>query len=330
MAIGEMIEQPVEKMEAMSLAELAEQANEAADEIEGFASDTVRAAVRCGMLLLTAKDKVKHGAWQSWVAEHFSKDIGQARRYMNIAKQARAPVLADSLSIRDAIRRIVGPKAGSDEDKKEQIADMLREGRTQVEICEKFRIKNATVKRIYEEVVVPELLEVDWRSVVSKSLVKEMAAAKLLPAIEAEYASKGLVGGCRPWLASEINVTTTLLGCAVKILSDGIPSLIARAEAGEVAISAAGEIAKLPGEEQTKELATLDRKKVVNVVDELRSRVSHMLDQRLGWNSQYTDDESVFCDLRDNADSNEVAEIVRNLQLVQQWVSTIITVLEDR
>lgn len=327
--VTELPNRRVEDMSELTLSELAEQANDAAKDVDGYASATVESAVRCGMLLLTAKEKVKHGQWQTWLEANFQKDIRQARRYMQIAKGTHASVLSGADSIRDAIRKIAGPKEGTEEHREEQIADLLRAGATQSSIVDKFHIQATTVKRIYEELVIPELLEVDWRSAVNKSLVKEIAAAELLPAIEAEYRSRGLTGGCHEWLVDEIKVTRALFRHAVKVIQSGVPTLVSRAKAGEIALSTAGDIAKLSIEEQAAQLATMDRKKTVDVIDDLRSRVSLMLDQKLGWNGQYTSDPDVFRDLRDNADSAEVAEIVRNLLLVRDWVATIASLLGD-
>jgi hypothetical protein len=65
------------------------------------------------------------------------------------------------------------------------------------------------------------------------------------------------------------------------------------------------------------------------VIDNLRSRVSHMLDQKLGWNREYGPEDEVFRSLRETANADEVAEVRRNVQLVLDWVSTIARSLED-
>lgn len=327
---SQIIERPVEQMDALTLPELAEQANEAAGDVDGYASATVESAVRCGMLLLTAKGKVKHGQWQAWLETSFHKTAKQARIYMQLAKRTRECVLDDSNSIRDAMRRIAGPKEGSEEHREEQIADMLRGGASQVDVVEKFHCQHITVKRIYEEIVMPELLETDWRTAVNKALVKPIAAVELWPVIQAEYRHIGASGGCYEWVASEINVSVGLLTHAAKVIRDGIPQLISRAKAGDIALSTACELAKLPADQQAKELATRDRKKTVDIVDDLRSRVSTMLDQKLGWNSQYGPDDDVFRDLGEIADQADISEIVRNLLLVRDWVAAIATLLEGK
>jgi len=56
------------------------------------AETTLALARRCGALLLEAKQTVGHGAWGTWLAEHFDASPRTARVYMQIAKRQTSAI----------------------------------------------------------------------------------------------------------------------------------------------------------------------------------------------------------------------------------------------
>lgn len=85
---------------------LAIAANEAAAEVESSARKTVEHAERCGRILLTAKSKVPHGEWLSWLGANFDYSRTTASQYMQIANYKHACNLESATSVRDALRLI--------------------------------------------------------------------------------------------------------------------------------------------------------------------------------------------------------------------------------
>lgn len=313
----------------MSLSELAQRANTAAAETEECMSATVEAAIRCGEALIAAKANVAHGEWLSWLEHNFTRRRETARKYMKVANSHRDGNLNEADSIRDVLRRISGPKKGSAEDRDDTIAEKLLDGATQQEICREFHVQNDHVQGIYYNAVVPDLLQVDWRSFVSKSLVKEMEIAKHLSVIEAEYRSKELTGGVAAFAAQEANASMDKISAANRIRKHGCHLLISRCEEGSVALTTARDISRKDHDAQMNDLKTIDRSRVVSLFDDLRSRIGLMSDQKLGWVREHGHDEQIFVKLRDKAESAEIAELVTHLKSVSEWSKTVARLLEE-
>lgn len=93
-----------------TLPQLASQANLLHREYESAALTTVSLAMRCGELLTEAKDRVAHGEWLPWLAEHFDGSERTARGYMQLASapEANRQRIAD-MTLSAALRAVVDP-----------------------------------------------------------------------------------------------------------------------------------------------------------------------------------------------------------------------------
>lgn len=74
--------------------------NDAHRHARKFAESAIDYAIRCGQLLLEAKDKVKHGEWQQWVSGSCDFNGRQARRYMQAAKRSSTSELTGDEKLR--------------------------------------------------------------------------------------------------------------------------------------------------------------------------------------------------------------------------------------
>jgi hypothetical protein len=98
---------------ALPLAALAVEINAEHDLAEASHRESVQHAIRCGELLLRAKQGVPHGKWGEWLTEHVRFAASTARLYMEIAKldPAKRQRVSD-LPLRDALSHQV--KAAED------------------------------------------------------------------------------------------------------------------------------------------------------------------------------------------------------------------------
>jgi hypothetical protein len=73
-------------------------------------------AIRCGELLIEAKESLPHGSWQSWLEEHFDSSARTARAYMRIASRKEAidskRQATASLTLENALHYIAKPEKG--------------------------------------------------------------------------------------------------------------------------------------------------------------------------------------------------------------------------
>jgi hypothetical protein len=109
--------------------DLAQAINAEHGRVEEHKHKTIRHAIRCGELLLEMKQRVGHGNWLAWVAEHFEASERTARNYMEIAKSATVADLDEDMTMRSALRALAAPsrsrepkaeQAESPQDKREQ------------------------------------------------------------------------------------------------------------------------------------------------------------------------------------------------------------------
>jgi hypothetical protein len=77
-----------------------------------FAEKAIDHAIRCGLLLLQAKDSVKHGEWGNWLKANIKFSERQAQNYMRVASlpNEKRNAVAD-LSLRKAIDHLAKPTA---------------------------------------------------------------------------------------------------------------------------------------------------------------------------------------------------------------------------
>lgn len=73
-----------------------------ADQTKATASNAIKAAIRCGQLLITAKEQVPYGGWMMWVEEHCGCGTTEASKYMRLANFANDKNLEDHASLRQA------------------------------------------------------------------------------------------------------------------------------------------------------------------------------------------------------------------------------------
>lgn len=92
----------------LSLDVLAEMANEAGSQVEGFARKTVESADRAGRYLLAAKEQVGHGKWSSWLRANWMWSQRSAQQYMLIAESnaQNSALLKDANSVSEALKLI--------------------------------------------------------------------------------------------------------------------------------------------------------------------------------------------------------------------------------
>jgi len=312
------------ELRELSLPDLATRANDAAEAVENHMRDTVDSAVECGRYLIEIKARLDHGEWLPWLADNFYGSASTATRYMQAANRAAVHDNDSIHNVADAVMIIAAP--GDEQD--EAIAGLLLLGKSQKDICKELSVNDRRVSRVYSDTVQPELLKVDWRGDAKKALVREMSLAANWLAIEAEYRHVDATGGVQAFVCRETGITKAKLDAARRTIKCGCPALIARAKDGEIALSAAKAISKKPHQEQLDELRNLDRSKAVSAVDDLRSRLNHMVDARNSWKHHHGDSAAVFGELRDKAEAADIAEILRCTQLVSEWLATITTEFE--
>ena len=105
--------------------------NVAHAEAQAYASKAIERAIDAGDLLLLAKEKVKHGQWQSWLKEHCPAiSIRTAQDYMRVAREL--PIEKRSaafLSVREALRLVSGDEqSASKPDEKKSAAFLPQHG----------------------------------------------------------------------------------------------------------------------------------------------------------------------------------------------------------
>ena len=71
---------------AALLQTLAEQANAEAELADDAFHTSIAHAIRCGELLIQAKQLIRHGEWDQWQRQHFTFKPRTARAYMSLAK----------------------------------------------------------------------------------------------------------------------------------------------------------------------------------------------------------------------------------------------------
>lgn len=99
---------------SMDLAQLAEEAVNAADAAVRNSRAAVVQAVNAGRLLIAAKAKVEHGQWKQWLVDNWQgegRGYDMAKRFMRLA-QTNVDV-SEAKSIREALQMLVDAKKGT-------------------------------------------------------------------------------------------------------------------------------------------------------------------------------------------------------------------------
>jgi len=110
----------VKRETTTELVTLAELINAEHRACEAAATKAIEHAIRCGQLLLEAKQSKKHGGWMDWIAENFEGSQDLANKYMKVARNSeRVMNLAQgerSISLRGALEEI---KTAEEEERRE-------------------------------------------------------------------------------------------------------------------------------------------------------------------------------------------------------------------
>src|SRR5215218_2567990 len=107
-AMSEMVKRSeATTVELLTLAELINAEHRAC---EAAATRAIEHAIRCGALLIEAKQSKKHGGWMDWIAQNFEGSQDLANKYMKVARNSeRVMNLARSgrsISLRGALEEI--------------------------------------------------------------------------------------------------------------------------------------------------------------------------------------------------------------------------------
>lgn len=287
-----------DRLDRLSLEELASRANDAADEFDSSASNAVEAAVRCGMALTAVKTRLPHGEWLPWLKEHFKKDSGTARRYIRLAAYwARMPNLHGANSINKAIQMAAASDEISEEtreEKKQLAIQKLLQGEHKNSVAKELGLSKQLVSKIFDEEVVPEQCKIDWKSQVMTSRNRAMEAAKLRDVIVCHMRANGETGGTGTYVCKYIPIKKWEFDYAVTIRRRGCPFLIGRVERNAIAISTAHDLCAKSHEEQMESLQTMEENEKNSIDHHLRFTIGKRRDYEIDWNQKYGDDFSIL------------------------------------
>jgi len=342
---------PPESLTDLSIEELAKRANEAASDVHEYGVATVDSAIKAGVHLIAAKGRCGHGNWLAWLDANWSLSRSYASRFMKLAANVDSTSHLHSIdvaseSISSALREIAAKdkkqtrrdqaKQASEDFRKSQerkdaeILRILNEGGyTWSAIAEQNHCGVGRVRDIYTEHVMPSLLQIDWVSRAKSALVKGLQAAKDKDAIIATVRHEGYRGGWTKLAGERLGISVAEVECASRVCSKGCPALVSRLEAGDIALNAAKELAALPHDEQREQLKDKQRKRAVDAFDELRSRASTLLDQKLGWQQFYGRNGKTLRELAQSADTEELSEIVKCFDTVAAWCGDVVSHLKE-
>jgi hypothetical protein len=106
------------------LVTLAEQINAEHRACEAAAVSAVEHAIRCGELLIEAKERAAHGGWLKWLSKNCDVSSRHAQRYMQLAKDQGAidATRVSDLSLRGAMRQLRESKAVARERRRQEWA----------------------------------------------------------------------------------------------------------------------------------------------------------------------------------------------------------------
>jgi len=95
--------------------------------VQSSYASTVERAIECGRLLAEAKQRVAHGEWLPWLAEHFDGDRSTAAGYMRLAQESAKPNVerVTHLSLRAALRAIARPAGKESPLSDKQLSQLL-------------------------------------------------------------------------------------------------------------------------------------------------------------------------------------------------------------
>jgi Protein of unknown function (DUF3102) len=118
------VSQIVRTESTVELVTLAEQINAEHRACEVAAASAVEHAIRCGVLLLEAKERCGHGGWLKWLSKNCEVSARHAQRYMQLARDKgmiNATRVSD-YSLRGAMRQLRESKAVARERRRQECA----------------------------------------------------------------------------------------------------------------------------------------------------------------------------------------------------------------
>jgi hypothetical protein len=127
------------RVDSSTLESLAAKINAEHRACEAAAVSAVEHAIRCGELLIEAKERAGHGGWLKWLSKNCEVSSRHAQRYMQLAKDQRVinPTRVSDLSLRGAMRQLREAKAVSRAQRRRE--EMEEYGRRQTEFVRRVR-----------------------------------------------------------------------------------------------------------------------------------------------------------------------------------------------
>lgn len=97
-------------IDTLSLSDLSEVANNAAECVESDMRSAVQNAITAGRALISAKSQCAHGQWLDWLKSNWRFGVRLAQDYMSIANTQNSAYLTSASSISEALRMIADAK----------------------------------------------------------------------------------------------------------------------------------------------------------------------------------------------------------------------------
>ena len=162
----------------VSVQVMAAQINACHREALAAADTAVSKAVEAGQKLTEVKAREKD--FNRWVSENCDFTIETARRYVRAADfyGRRNGVPGDHKNLARLLEMERSERETNKLQQEQEAAELLMSGASQKLICQQLGIGARRVKEIYEEEVMPVLLERDWASAVAEEEVPVVAAAQ--------------------------------------------------------------------------------------------------------------------------------------------------------
>jgi|SRR5215211_1274338 len=122
--MSEVVRRPTASEATDTLGSLAAEINAEHRACEAAAVSAVEHAIRCGELLLDAKERSSHGGWLKWLSANCEVSSRHAQRYMQLAKDQGAidATRVSDLSLRGAMRQLRESKAVARERRRQEWA----------------------------------------------------------------------------------------------------------------------------------------------------------------------------------------------------------------
>jgi hypothetical protein len=215
-----------------------------------------------------------------------------------------------------------------------QASEMFQRGGgiTAREISEKLDMPLSRVKKVYYKHAVPAMLKMDWVDHVRNSRPKAMGLSEVDHIAKAHLHANPDFTHWEPFVQSFFpDITKVDHGRCNLVLRNGNPAVIDAVKRGAVLPSRAEIIIRDHMDDhakQNQELQKFVKKHRETPVNDLRSRVSHMADEKIRWEQEHGTSEAVFRDIAEQGETQDIREIIHLLKSVSQWADTVAKSLE--